>query len=156
MGQYTQGAYERLVRRREQLDELHKQALLSLGSSADDGNNTWHDNFGFEQAKRDVETSKVRLDEVTLLLNEAVIVPKPEDGTVGVGCDIVYRFDGDDEDRFAHIAGDRAIRFESDERQQLSIQSPFGSAILGARVGDVVSYTAPSGRTFKVTLREID
>ena len=156
MGQYTQSSYDRLLQQHAKLEDDHKQALLSLGSSADDDNNTWHDNFAFEQAKRDVDTTKTRLNEVIRLLGEAEIVPKPEDGTIGVGCDITYRFVGDDEDQFAHIAGERAIRSDADEVQQLSTQSPIGAALLGAREGDVISYNAPNGRVIQVEIREVD
>ena len=156
MGQYTQSAHDRLKKRHAQLEEDHKQALLSLGSSAEDGNNTWHDNFGFEQAKRDVETTKARLNEVAHLLAEAEIVPKPKDGTIGVGCDIIYRHEGDDEDQSAHIAGERAIRSATDEIQQLSTRSPMGAAVLGAKPGDRVSYQVPNGKIIVVEIREVD
>lgn len=156
MGQYTRAAYERLERQVAELERLHKEALGKLGEAAESDSNTWHDNFAFEQATRDIDTSKQRWLKAKRLLEVAAIVEKPTDGSVGIGSDIVYRFVGDDETETAHLAGERVIREEDDEVLQVSTDSPIGKALLGAKAGETVIYTAPNGREIEVEVLEVN
>ncbi|HTK39785.1 MAG TPA: GreA/GreB family elongation factor [Patescibacteria group bacterium] len=156
MGQYTRAAHERLERQVEELERLHIEAQGRLGEAAESDSNTWHDNFAFEQATRDIDTSKQRWLKAKRLLEVAVIVEKPTDGSVGIGSDIVYRFVGDDETETAHLAGEQAIREEDDEVPQVSTSSPIGKALLGAKAGETVTYTGPNGKKFAVEVLEVN
>jgi transcription elongation factor GreA len=62
---------------------------------------------------------------------------------------VTYKFVGDsDTDRF--LLGAREI--DDEDLEVFSPQSPLGSAILGAKRGDTVSYTAPNGKDLQVEI----
>jgi transcription elongation factor GreA len=50
------------------------------------------------------------------------------------------------------LLGSREIA--TDDVEVYSEKSPLGAAVLGAKVGDTVNYTAPNGKTFKVAILE--
>ena len=70
------------------------------------------------------------------------VVPRP--GTV-----VTVQFDEDPDDTDTFLLGSREISATTD----LTVYSPesaLGKAIVGARAGDTVTYTAPSGAEIKV------
>ena len=64
---------------------------------------------------------------------------------------VTYKFVGDD-DTAEFLLGNKAL--EDGKIDVFSPESPLGAAILGAKVGDQVSYTAPTGKTLKVEVVE--
>jgi transcription elongation factor GreA len=64
---------------------------------------------------------------------------------------VTIKFDDDEDDTETFLLGSREISSTTD----LTVYSPesaLGTAILGARAGDTVTYTAPSGSEMKVTV----
>jgi transcription elongation factor GreA len=86
---------------------------------------------------------------LTALLLDAVIVDEPPDGdTVAIGTVVAIRFDGDDEvERF--LVG--SIEERDDDLDVVSPQSPLGSAVIGAKPGDVRTYEV-NGQTLEVEI----
>ena len=64
---------------------------------------------------------------------------------------VTYRFVGDD-DTSTFLLGNKAL--DDGTIDVFSPESPLGSAILGAKVGDQVSYVAPTGRELQVEIVE--
>jgi transcription elongation factor GreA len=54
-------------------------------------------------------------------------------------------------DEMKFLLGSREI--SSGDLDVYSEKSPLGSAVLGAAIGDTVSYTAPNGREIKVEIK---
>jgi transcription elongation factor GreA len=73
--------------------------------------------------------------------------PASADGVVGAGM-VVSAIVADDEMRF--LLGSREIA--TDDLDVYSEKSPLGSAVLGAKIGDKVSYTLPNGKTISVEI----
>ena len=59
-----------------------------------------------------------------------------------------------DTDTETFLLGHREI--EDDQLEVFSPQSPLGSAILGARVGETVTYEAPNGKELAVEIVEAE
>ena len=152
MGEFTQEGLRRLQARLAEAEEEHRAALFSLGQSAEADSNTWHDNAAFDEANRRIRAATNRVGHIKQTLLEATIVEKPSDGSIGVGCDVTYQFVGDDEPETAHIAGPHAVKSDEDEIPVMSSASPLGAAMLGKKVGEVVSYTAPTGKELQVII----
>ena len=73
-------------------------------------------------------------------------------GVVAAGTVVTASIAGT-ETRF--LLGSREIAGDSD-LVVYSEASPLGTAILGAKVGETVSYTAPNGRAIEVTVKDVE
>lgn len=154
MGQYTQAAYDDLLELERKLKAEQAEALHSLGEAAEGDNNTWHDNGAFDEANRRIREINGRVAKIKRLVDEAEVVEKPSDGSIGIGSNVTYRFVGDDETEVMHLCGEYAVSGEN-EVQQVSTSSPFGAAVFGSRPGEVVTYTTPNGRKLEVEILEV-
>ena len=82
-----------------------------------------------------------------------ILAPPPENESGFVGAGMVITADiGGDEMKF--LLGSREI--SSGDLDVYSEKSPLGAAVLGAKIGDTVTYTAPSGREIKVAILEAE
>ena len=81
------------------------------------------------------------------MLRNAQVGQADDDGTISPGFLVSYKFAGDD-DVETFLLGAREMA--EDGLAVFSPQSPLGSALIGARVGDKVSYVAPNGKTINV------
>ena len=89
------------------------------------------------------------------MLRRAEVGETPEDnGIVEPGMKVTYRFLGDPgvTGTSTFLLGNKAL--DDGTIDVFSPESPLGSAILGAKVGDQVSYTAPTGKELKVEVVE--
>jgi transcription elongation factor GreA len=84
-----------------------------------------------------------------LLLNAVVGEDPPDDGIAEPGMVLTVRYDetGDTETFLLGVRG-----AEYGDLEVYSVQSPLGSAIIGARPGERRNYSVPSGATVPVTL----
>lgn len=86
-----------------------------------------------------------RVDELRAELSRAVIVPKeevPADVVTMNSTFLLRDLDTDEVDTYTLVYPDRA----DIANQRLSVLAPIGTAILGYRVGDEVSWQVPAGR----------
>ena len=85
-----------------------------------------------------------RIAEVENILAHAVIIDETEDseGKIGLGCTIkVEDMETGDEELYAIVGSQEANPMEC----RISDDSPFGKALLGHKVGDIVDVEAPIG-----------
>ena len=95
--------------------------------------------------------NEARIKQLKHMLEHAHIGVPPvgESGVVGPGMVITIDIAGDE---MKFLLGSREI--SSGDLDVYSEKSPLGSAVMGAKVGDTVSYTAPNGKIFKVAILE--
>ncbi|AKS31137.1 GreA/GreB family elongation factor [Mycolicibacterium goodii] len=86
-----------------------------------------------------------------LLLHAEVGEAPPNDGIAEPGMVLTVRWDGT-EDTETFLLGVRGAEYG--ELEVYSVQSPLGSAILGARPGEHREYQTPAGTRIGVTLLE--
>jgi transcription elongation factor GreA len=77
------------------------------------------------------------------------VPPASESGVVGLGMLITVDIAGDE---LKFLLGSREIA--SGDIDVYSEKSPLGSAVLGAKVGETVNYTAPNGKQIAVAILE--
>ena len=66
---------------------------------------------------------------------------------------VTYKFVGDDDDEAeTFLLGAREIEDSVEGIKVYSPQSPLGVAIIGAKVGDTISYEAPTGKMLEVVI----
>ena len=109
------------------------------------------ENGGYHAAKDEQGHQEARIRQLQDLLQRAHVGETPaDDGVVEPGLVVTIRFSGDDDTETFLLAARELASYGSIDLTVYSPQSPLGSAIDGASVGDTVSYEAPNGRTVNV------
>ena len=101
------------------------------------------ENFDYEDAKRSQAMLEARLKELKAIISHANVVEgTSQDGSIGVGSKVVVQDMEDGFDDEYTIVGPAE---SSPAEGKISNESCVGCALLGKKVGDVVSVTAPGG-----------
>jgi transcription elongation factor GreA len=110
------------------------------------------ENGDYHAAKEEQGKMEGRIAHLSALLEDVVIV-ETEGGhtTVQHASVVSIRYEGDDEVE-TYLIG--SIEERHDEHEVISPSSPLGAALIGAAVGETVSFDAPAG-TLKVTIVDI-
>ncbi len=146
---YTEEGYNNLVEELRYLKDVRipeiKVAIADARAFGDLSENSEYDEAKNEQAK--VVT---RIAELEKLLNEAEIIDESEikADVVNLGSVVkVYDSDMDEEVEYSIVGSNEANPLQG----RISDQSPIGSAMIGAKVGEEVTVTAPFGEyTIKI------
>jgi len=88
-----------------------------------------------------------RIRQIESILEDVEVVTAPADGVVGLGSVVAIVFEGDsDSDAESYLIGHVEEKPENDSVSVMSPSSPLGSALLGAKEGDVVTYDATNAK----------
>ena len=128
----------------EELNELRTtkreeniQAIKEARSHGDLSENSEYDAARDEQAK-----IEARIQELEYKLEHAVIIDNKSTDEVNVGSQVTILYVDDEEEETYSIVGSlEADPFEN----KISNESPIGAAIMGKKVGDVISVLGPNG-----------
>lgn len=107
------------------------------------------ENGGYQAAREAQSKNEGRITELTVKLRDSKIIENAPEGTVGEGSVVTIELNGNE---MTYVLGSRDIVAGTDY-DIMTPDSPIGKAIEGAKVGDVVSYTAPNGRELSVTVK---
>ncbi|MBN1486568.1 MAG: transcription elongation factor GreA [Anaerolineae bacterium] len=102
------------------------------------------ENADYQMAKEEQGFLEGRIQELELMLRKVVVIEKDcnSNGVVTLGCEVTVAEEDYDEQETYHLVG----ATEADPSQgKISNESPLGQALLGHRVGDVISVSAPAG-----------
>jgi transcription elongation factor GreA len=148
----TQEAHDRLSAELEALSTTGRTEIAKrIESARDEGD--LKENGGYHAAKDEQGKIEARIRTLAELLRTATVGVTPEaHGVVEPGTVVTATILGDDE-RF--LLGSREIVGDDSDIDVYSEASPLGQAILGAKIGDTVSYTAPNGREIAVTIVDV-
>jgi transcription elongation factor GreA len=108
------------------------------------------ENGGYHAARDEQGKMEARIRQLKQMLENAHIgtPPASADGVVGAGMIVTAEVAGDEE---KFLLGSREI--SSGDLNVYSEKSPLGAAVMGAKIGATVSYTAPNGREIKVVIK---
>jgi transcription elongation factor GreA len=148
----SRAAYERLKSEHEDLttrgriDIARKiETARELGDLSENGD--------YHAAKEEQGKMEGRIAHLTKLLKDVEIVEDIAGDAVEPGCVVGITFDGDDEVE-RYLVG--SIEERHEDLDVVSPGSPLGEALIGASVGDVVTYEAQPGRQMKVKVVSIE
>jgi transcription elongation factor GreA len=142
----TQEAFDRL---QEELADRsgprREQIVKRIEAAREEGD--LKENGGYHAAKEEQGKNEARVKVLTHLLENAKIgAPPASEGEVAQGQIVTVRLvEFDEEETF--LLGSR----EEAATASISVYSPtspLGSAVLGKKVGETVSYTTPAGKVF--------
>lgn len=108
------------------------------------------ENGGYQAAREEQGKNEGRINELIVKLRNAKILEAPKDGLVGNGSVVTLDLAGRE---MTYVLGSRDIAVATDY-DVISPESPIGAAIIGAKAGDTVSYSAPNGRHISVTIKD--
>lgn len=148
----TQEAYDRLAAELEQLSTHGREDIAKrIESAREEGD--LKENGGYHAAKDEQGKMEARIRQLKELLRTAEVADAPQSsGVVEAGTVITAIIAGDEE---TFLIGSREIAGDS-ELDVWSTQSPLGAAILGLKVGEKTSYTAPNGREIAVEITSVE
>ena len=113
------------------------QAIKEARSHGDLSENSEYDAARDEQAK-----IEARIQELEYKLEHATIIEHKAKDKVNVGCDVTILYVDDDEEETYSIVGSLEADVFSNK---ISNESPIGTALMGKKVGDVISVDGPNG-----------
>jgi transcription elongation factor GreA len=146
----TQEAFDKKTAELEELRGPARADIVRRISAARDEGDL-KENGGYHAAREELGKLELRVAQLEQMLEKAEVGQAADDGTISPGFKVSYRFEGDD-DVETFLLGAREMA--DDDIQVFSPQSPLGSALIGARVGDTVSYQAPNGKHLQVVIVE--
>lgn len=148
----TQEAFDRLNGELEQLSVAgRKEIAARIEAAREEGD--LKENGGYHAAKDEQGKMEARIRDLEELLKHVVVGEAPQaSGVVEIGTVVTATIFGDEE-RF--LLGNRELAGGSD-LDVYSAESPLGGAILGRKVGEEVSYTAPTGKEIAVKIVAVD
>ncbi len=148
----TQASFDRLTAELAELSGPRRDEVVArIAQAREEGD--LKENGGYHAAKEEQGKIEARIRQLTVLLRTAEVGhPTGASDVVAAGTVVTASVAGN-EMRFLlgsrEMAGDSGLDVYSDS-------SPLGAAILGAKVGDTVSYTAPNGRAIEVKIVKVE
>jgi len=144
----TQEAADRLAAELANLETVGRtEVIKKIEAARAEGD--LKENGGYHAARDEQGKIEARIRQLKQMLENATIgaPPASADGIVGAGM-VVSAIVADDEMRF--LLGSREIA--TGDLDVYSEKSPLGAAVLGAKIGDKVSYTLPNGKSISVEI----
>jgi len=148
----TQEAADRLAAELANLEtEGRTEVIKKIEAARAEGD--LKENGGYHAARDEQGKIEARIRQLKQMLENATIgaPPASADGVVGAGM-IVSAIVADNEMRF--LLGSREIA--TDDLDVYSEKSPLGAAVMGAKVGESVSFTAPNGKSISVQIKHAE
>lgn len=146
----TQEAYDRL---KAELEYLTGEGRTEIAKKIEEARleGDLRENGGYHAAKEEQGKQEARVRQLRHLLENAKVGEAPANADDGVAPGMVVTVDlAGDETTF--LLGSREVAGDTD-LDVFSEKSPLGSAVLGSKIGDTVSYTAPNGREIEVVVK---
>ena len=146
----TQEAADRLAAELAQLEgPLRAEIIKKIETARAEGD--LKENGGYHAAREEQGKIEGRIRQLKHMLEHAHIGTPPagESGVVGLGMLVTVDIAGDE---LKFLLGSREI--SSGDVDVYSEKSPLGAAVLGAKIGETVNYTAPNGKQIKVAVLE--
>jgi transcription elongation factor GreA len=148
----TREAYDRLHAELDQLSvEGRNEIAKKIESAREEGD--LKENGGYHAAKEEQGKIEARIRVLTQLLRTATVGEAPEShGVVEPGTVVTANIQGDEA---TFLIGNREMAAGSD-LDVYSEASPLGTAIIGLKIGDNTSYTAPNGKAIAVEILKVE
>ena len=144
----TQEAADRLAAELAHLETAGRSEIVKKIESAR-AEGDLKENGGYHAAREEQGKMEARIRQLKHMLENAEIgtPPASADGIVAPGMKVTVEILGDE---MQFLLGSREI--SSGDLDVYSEKSPLGSAVMGAKVGDGKSYTAPNGKNISVKI----
>ena len=101
------------------------------------------ENAEYDAARSEQAIVESRIKELEVMLERAVVITKVETDVVSIGTKVTLEYvDDDDTEEYSIVGSQEADPFTN----KISNESPIAKAIMGLKVGSVVSVDSPNGK----------
>ena len=148
----TQEAFDRLTAELDQLaGEGRTEIAKKIEAAREEGD--LKENGGYHAAREEQGQQEARIRQLQELLNNAKVGEAPKQSGVALpGSVVKVYYDDDKKDTETFLIATRQEGISVGKLEVYSPNSPLGSALIDAKVGESRTYTVPNGNTVKVTL----
>ena len=147
----SQEAHDRLVAELEQLVTVERARIAKVIQEAREEGDL-KENGGYHAAKDEQGRIEARIFRLEEIISKSVVGEAPKShGVVEQGTMVTLTLNGAEQ---VFLLGSSEMAAEG--TTVYSPDSPIGEAILGAKIGDELSYTAPNGREFAVKIVNVE
>ena len=145
----SQEAYDRL---KDELDHLKTEGRKRMAAEIEEARShgDLKENAEYHAAKDEQGKMEARIRQLDELLRTARIGEPDDTESVRPGLVVELDVEGDQE---IYLLGSREDHH--DEHEILSAESPMGQAVIGAKVGDTVTFSTPAGVEIEVEVADI-
>ena len=154
----TRDAYDLLSAELDDLKTVGRPKVSAkIAAAREEGDLS--ENGGYHAAREEQGQMEGRILQLEDLLRRAKVgEAEGAHDEVGPGKLVTVAYDGDEDDTDTFLLGSREVLATDDsvEHSVYSPQSPLGSAVLGAKVGEEVRYTAPNGKELMVVIIKVE
>lgn len=144
----TPEGYDKLNAELKHLIEVRRPEVARMIREAKDAGDI-SENSGYDEAKEQQGFVEGRIQELEDMLRRSEVIEVPASSDiVSLGSRVTVVEDGEEPESFRIVGSAEADPIKG----MISNNSPLGAALLGKRVGQSASYTAPSGAqmSFKI------
>ena len=154
----TQEAYDKLEAELNELKTVGRPEVSArIAAAREEGDLS--ENGGYHAAREEQGPMEGRIRQLEDLLRRAQVGSAAGAADeVAPGKLVTVAYDGDEDDTDTFLLGSREVlgTDASVDHSVYSPQSPLGSAVLGAKVGDEVRYAAPNGKELMVVVTKVE
>jgi len=101
------------------------------------------ENAEYDAARQEQAQTEARIKELESMIENAVIIENVNTNEVSIGTRVTIEYVGDDDTEEYSIVG---VKEADPFNNKISNESPIARAILGKKVGDIVSVDSPNGK----------
>lgn len=153
----TQEAYDRLSEELAYLKgEGRRLVSAKIAHAREEGDLS--ENAGYHAAREEQGHQEARIRQLGAMLEHVEVGEAPgETNEVTPGSLVTIYYDDDPDDTDTFLLGSRELIGvdHSVDLEVFSPQSPLGTAVNGHKIGETVTYTAPTGSQIEVTIVEV-
>ena len=152
----TQEAFDRLAAELEERQTVRRTEITRrIAAAREEGD--LRENGGYHAAKDEQGKNEARIRQLRHMLENAQIgSPPSEEGQAAHGMIVTVEVVGAGR-KIRFLLGSREEAAHApDDLQVVSPTSPMGAAVDGGRIGDVVHYTTPAGKSVSVQIGSVE
>lgn len=100
------------------------------------------ENADYDAARNDQSELEIKIKQLEHVLSNAKIIKNSDSGTINIGSTVTISYvEDNDEEEYKIVGSSEADPFNN----KISNESPIGDAIMGKKVGDIISVESPTG-----------